>query len=179
MKKPTSPRRARFSPDNDVSRIRRSRIEAPGPAQAARRGVTRSRTAPSRESTPLPASATATDPTPPVSTIALSGKRGSPALLELLGHKPSCAKLSKAGLVVSCDCKRSQMHDPAIAIGVVMHYARLALSQRATLPTLIVELLTHHVEAGDPACILVAEWLDQSGLLGLPITSVRGQRIRS
>lgn len=113
----------------------------------------------------------------PMSTIAPPG-RASAALLELLGHKPACAALSTKGLVASCDCTPTKLHDPAIVIGVVMHYARLAMSQRTALPTVIVELLTLHVEAGDPACIMVASWLDQSGLLDLPI-SVRRRRIGS
>ena len=98
-------------------------------------------------------------------------------MLELLGHSPSCVELSKAGLVASCDCKPSRLQDPAIVIGVVMHYARLAIARRAALPGPVIELLTLHVEAGDPACIMVAEWLDHSGLLDLPIT-VHTRRIR-
>ena len=114
----------------------------------------------------------------PVSTIAIPQKTGSPELLGLLGHTPSCIALSKAGLVASCDCKPGRMQDPAIAIGVVIHFARLAMAQRAGLPTLITELLTTHLEAGDPACIMVAEWLDRSGLIELPVTYARGRRIR-
>jgi len=70
------------------------------------------------------------------------------------------------------------MQDPAIAIGVVIHFARLAMAQRAGLPTLIAELLTTHLEAGDPACIMVAEWLERSGLIELPVRYARGRRVR-
>ena len=179
MKKSIRSRRAHACPETDGSRIRRSLIESAASIKAARQNVTRKPTAPSREGASSPASAAPTSPALPMSTIAPSRKSGSAALLELFGHKPSCAELSRAGLVASCDCKPSPMHDPAVVVGVVMHYARLAMAQRAALPTLIVELLTVHVEAGDPACVMVAEWLDRSGLLDLPIPSVPGRRIRS
>lgn len=174
MKKPIPSRRARACPEINASGIRHPRIDGTGPAKAARRDVARSRR-PSREGAVSPASAAALDPTMPVSTIVPSRQPGSAALLGLLGHTPSCIALSSEGLVSSCDCRLSRLHDPSIVIGVVMHYARLAMAQRAALPTLIVELLTHHVDAGDPACIMVAEWLDRSGLLDLPIPSVNGR----
>src|SRR5690606_22155716 len=133
------------------------------------------RTMSSRESGTPTSPSGLRSPALPVSTIAIPRKTGSPALLELLGHTPSCVHLSKAGLVASCDCKLGQMQDPAIAIGVVIHFARLAMAQRAGLPTLIAELLTIHLEAGDPACIMVAEWLERSGLIELPMTYARGR----
>lgn len=81
--------------------------------------------------------------------------------------------------MASCDCKPGPMQDPAVAIGVVMHYARLGMAQRAPLPPLILELLAHHVDAGDAACIMVAEWLDRSGRMNLPTLAVLRRRIRS
>lgn len=125
-----------------------------------------------------PRGATATDPAASWPRPAPARNPGSAALLELFGHKASCADLSNAGLVASCDCTPGPMQDPAVAIGVVVHHARMGMAQRAPLPALIVELLTHHVEAGDPACIIVAEWLERIGRLTLPIASVRRRRIR-
>lgn len=179
MKKPIRTRRPSAGREADASRIRRSRSNSTEPAESARREVTSNRTATSMQGAALPASAAAPNPAFQVSTITPVRKTGSAALLELFGHTPSCVELSTSGLVASCDCTPSAMHDPAVVIGVVMHYARLAMAQRAALPTLIVELLTVHVEAGDPACIMVASWLDRSGLLDLPLPSVTGRRIRS
>ena len=178
MKKSFRQKRTSSDQASDATRIRSdgcSGVEGsdqkPGPSSSRR-------TSPSRE-TRTPTAPTGVRPSAlPMSTIAVPPKAGSPELLELLGHTPSCVHLSKAGLVASCDCKPGRMQDPAIAIGVVIHFARLAMAQRAGLPTLITELLTTHLEAGDPACIMVAEWLDRSGLIELPVTYARGRRIR-
>ncbi|AID30402.1 MULTISPECIES: hypothetical protein [unclassified Mesorhizobium] len=63
------------------------------------------------------------------------------------------------------------MEDPAVTVGLVIHYARISLAQRVPIPTVIIELLTRRIEEGDPACIMVAEWCDASGLLNLkPLT---------
>jgi len=113
-----------------------------------------------------------------VSTM-LPPREGSPELLELLGHRPACVELSRAGLVASCDCPPSRLHDPAIVVGVVMHYARIALAQQAALPTVVVELLMLHVHAGDSACIMVADLLARNGLIDQPLLPRFGKRIRS
>lgn len=179
MKKPNHPRRASACPGISTSRFRRTLKSRTGLDDAAHDRIAGSRATLTTNGNALPTSAAATDPAVPLSTIALQQKPGSAALLELLGHTPFCAKLSRAGLVACCDCRRGPMQDPAIVVGVVMHYAKLALSQRAALPTVIVELLTHHVEAGDPACIMVADFLDRSGILDLPVASALRRRIRS
>lgn len=88
-------------------------------------------------------------------------------LLTLLGHSESCADLRRAGRIAACDCRTKPMEDPAVAVGLAIHFARMSLAQRIALPTVIIELLARRVEEGDPACIVVAEWLDASGLLHL------------
>ncbi|MGY3331227.1 hypothetical protein ACVILI_004244 [Mesorhizobium sp. USDA 4775] len=92
-------------------------------------------------------------------------------LLMLLGHSESCAELRRAGGITACDCRIKPMEDPAVTVGLVIHYARISLAQRVPIPTVIIELLTRRIEEGDPACIMVAEWCDASGLLNLkPLT---------
>lgn len=88
-------------------------------------------------------------------------------LLKLIGHHESCARLQRARSISSCDCRRGPMDDPSIAIGLVMHYARISLAQRVAIPAVIIELLTRHVDRGDLACRMVVEWLDTAGLLPL------------
>ncbi|ODA91863.1 hypothetical protein BFX40_02465 [Mesorhizobium sp. SEMIA 3007] len=89
----------------------------------------------------------------------------------LLGHSESCAELRRAGGITACDCRIKPMEDPAVTVGLVIHYARISLAQRVPIPTVIIELLTRRIEEGDPACIMVAEWCDASGLLNLkPLT---------
>ena len=179
MKRPVRQKRASSDPAPDIPGIRSDGCSgADGTHQKL--GLSNpKRTMSSREGGAATGQSGIRGPAMPVSTITIPRKAGSPELLELLGHTSSCIGLSKAGLVASCDCKPSQMQDPAIAIGVVIHFARLAMAQRAGLPTLITELLTTHLEAGDPACIMVAEWLERSGLIELPMTYARSRRIRS
>ncbi len=98
----------------------------------------------------------------------------SVVLLTLLGHRESCAQLQRAGLVASCDCPTRPLDDPAVTVGVVVHFARISLAQRCPLPDVIIELLARGVEDGDPACIVVAEWLDACGLVRLrPLSRAR------
>jgi hypothetical protein len=92
-------------------------------------------------------------------------------LLMLLGHSESCAELRRAGRVMACDCRIRPMEDPAVTVGLVIHYARISLAQKVPMPAVIIELLSRRVEEGEPACIMVAEWCDSSGLLDLkPLT---------
>ena len=90
------------------------------------------------------------------------------ALLGLLGHGAECVGLATAGRIASCGCRTRPMEDPAVAVGLVMHYARIATTRRLPIPPVAIELLTRRVEEGDPACIMVAKWLDASGLLDIP-----------
>ena len=91
----------------------------------------------------------------------------SKQLLTLLGHSESCADFRRESRIAACDCRIKPMEDPAVTVGLAIHFARISLSQRIALPTVIIELLARRVEEGDPACVMVAEWLDASGLLEL------------
>lgn len=101
-------------------------------------------------------------------------------LLMLIGHSESCATLRRAGAITSCDCRTKSMEDPAIAVGLAVHFARISLSQRVALPDVIIELLARRVEEGDAACTMVAEWLETAGLVNLkslaPSRKKRGNR---
>jgi len=59
------------------------------------------------------------------------------------------------------------MEDPAVTVGLAIHFARISLAQQAPLPPVIIELLARRVEERDPACVMVAEWLETCGLLHL------------
>jgi hypothetical protein len=97
-------------------------------------------------------------------------------LLMLLGHSESCATLRRAGAIASCDCRTKPMEDPAVAVGLAVHFARISLAQRVALPAVIIELLARRVEEGDPACVMVAEWLETAGLLNLKSLSLSGKK---
>lgn len=103
----------------------------------------------------------------PAPTVRPAKATASLPLLMLLGHSESCATLRRAGAIVSCDCRIKPMEDPAVAVGMAVHFARISMAQRVALPAVIIELLARRVEEGDPACIMVAEWLETAGLLNL------------
>lgn len=118
---------------------------------------------------PCPSAST---PRPIAPTIKPPKATASLPLLMLLGHRESCAELRRAGVIASCDCGIKPMEDPAVAVGLAVHFARISLAQRVALPAAIIELLARRVEEGDAACIMVAEWLDASGLLKLKSLSL-------
>ena len=59
------------------------------------------------------------------------------------------------------------MEDPAVAVGLAVHFAKISLTQGVALPDVIIKLLARRVEEGDPACVVVAEWLETAGLVNL------------
>lgn len=98
--------------------------------------------------------------------LARDGQGPVRSLLGLLGHSAECSGLAMEGRIVSCGCRTRPMDDPAVAVGLVMHYARIAMTHRLTIPPAVIALLAQRVEEGDPACGMVAKWLEGSGLLG-------------
>ena len=99
-------------------------------------------------------------------------------LLTYLGHSESCATLRRHGKVSSCDCRMKGFSDPAATVGLVIHFARMSLANRCAIPPVLIELLAQQVEAGDAACIMVAEWLDAMGLVEVKPLADRTRRIR-
>jgi hypothetical protein len=99
-------------------------------------------------------------------------------LLTYLGHSESCAALRRRGMIVSCDCQIKPLEDPAITIGLVIHFARMSLAQHCAIPPVLIELLARRVEEGDAACIIIAEWLDSIGLAELKPMPCRKWRSR-
>lgn len=97
-------------------------------------------------------------------------------LLMLIGHNESCATLRRAGVIVSCDCRIKPMEDPAVAVGMAVHFARISMVQHVALPDVIIELLARRVEEGDAACIMVAEWLETTGLVNLKPLSLSDRK---
>jgi hypothetical protein len=99
-------------------------------------------------------------------------------LLTYLGHSESCATLRRHGMVSSCDCRMKGFGDPAATVGLVIHFARMSLANGGAIPSVLIELLAQQVEAGDAACIMVAEWLDAMGLAEVKPLVGRTRRAR-
>lgn len=117
-------------------------------------------------------------PGKPEPTIRLGKATASLPLLMLIGHSESCATLRRAGAIASCDCRTKPMEDPAVAVGLAVHFARISLAQHVALPDVIIELLARRVEEGDAACMMVAEWLETAGLVNLRTLSPSGKKRR-
>lgn len=101
----------------------------------------------------------------PTPTVPLRKSTASPQLLHLMGHHPSCIALTGASQIYSCDCRINPVDDPAVTIGLAIHSARVCLSQKSPMPPVVVELLARRLAEGDPACRMVAEWLESCGLI--------------
>lgn len=99
---------------------------------------------------------------------------GSEELQGVLGHSASCIALSRKGEVSSCDCTLRPLEDPAVVISIVVQYVRMSGNGERPLPALVTELLTRQVQAGDPACRVIANWL-----VGLDLLDERVLRRRS
>lgn len=109
-------------------------------------------------------------------TVRPSKATASLPLLMLIGHSESCATLRRAGAIASCDCRTKPMEDPAVAVGLAVHFARISLTLRVALPDVIIELLARRVEEGDAACVMVAEWLETAGLVNLKSLAPSGKK---
>jgi hypothetical protein len=103
----------------------------------------------------------------PAPTVRARPASASHDLLIYLGHNESCAALRRRGMIASCDCPIKPIEDPAITIGLVIHFARMSLAQHCAIPPVLIELLARRVEEGDAACIMIAKWLDAIGLAEL------------
>ncbi|RWK29816.1 hypothetical protein [Mesorhizobium sp.] len=90
---------------------------------------------------------------------------GSDALQDVLGHSPTCIALSRQGAISSCDCRIRPLEDPAVVIGMIVRFVRMTGHGRSPLPSTIVELLFRQLQDGDPACLVIAFWLVDLGLL--------------
>ncbi len=99
---------------------------------------------------------------------------GSDELQSVLGHSATCIALSRKGALSSCDCTRRPIEDPAVVISIVVQYVRISGNGKRPLPALVTELLSRQIEAGDPACRVIANWL-----VGLDLIDERVLRRKS
>lgn len=93
---------------------------------------------------------------------------GSNELQAILGHTESCISLSRQGAVSSCDCSIRPLDDPAVVVGMVVHFVRF-LGGRAPLPISIQELLIGQLRKGDAGCWVIADWLVETGIIAARI----------
>ncbi len=55
----------------------------------------------------------------------------------------------------------SRSDDPALAVGLALHFARTSLRAGLPMPPGVLRRLESHAAAGDPTCRLVQDWLAQ------------------
>lgn len=97
---------------------------------------------------------------------------GSNELQTILGHSESCIAFSRQGAVSSCDCSIRPLDDPAVVVGMVVHFVRF-LGGRAPLPISIQELLIGQLRKGDAGCWVIADWLVETGIIAARILPPR------
>ncbi len=103
-------------------------------------------------------------------TIAKPPVVGSPrespnALQRQKGQKSGSIALGSSGRTTSCDDQKSVIDDPAVAVAMVVRYARMAMVKRSPLPSAVLELLAQRLAEDDPACKVVANWLERCRLI--------------
>ena len=120
-------------------------------------------------------------------TIPLLAPFDSPldVLFAAFGHDEACRAAVRSGKVLGCRCgaaKRTRKSfaaseaaaasppglagDAAPVIGLALRYARLLRPRRLPLPLGIARALVSHVDAGDPAAVVVWQWCVLNGLIG-------------
>lgn len=100
------------------------------------------------------------------------------SVLSAFGHDRRCRRRVRAGLAVTCACAtRQKVDDPAIVIGLALRFARTGMSHRLPLPHGIVEQLARHVGEGDPAAIMVWDWLARRGFVTARVLSRNERRL--
>jgi len=97
---------------------------------------------------------------------------GSNELQAVMGHSESCNAFSRQGAVSSCDCSIRPLDDPAVVVGMVVHFVRF-LGGRAPLPISIQELLIGQLRKGDAGCWVIADWLVETGIIAARILPPR------
>jgi hypothetical protein len=95
----------------------------------------------------------------PLPTVKPRILAGSDELQSVLGHSATCIALSRKGVLSSCDCTVRPLEDPAVVISIVVQFVRMSGNGKRPLPPLVTEFLTRQIEAGDPACRVIANWL--------------------
>lgn len=84
-------------------------------------------------------------------------------MYRLMGHSPNCIAKMRRGLIVSCDCPIRPMEDPAVAVGMALHYEKFARAGSIRFPKSIVRLVEAGADAGDEACRMMLERLRRNG----------------
>jgi hypothetical protein len=86
-------------------------------------------------------------------------------LLDAAGHGAACIQRVKAGNGLGCSCQTvpRPLDDAATAVGVAIRFAQIGAARQVPIPRSLLEALVRHVDARNPAAILVWEWLAGRG----------------
>ena len=63
----------------------------------------------------------------------------------------------------SCQTVPRPLDDAATAVGVAIRFAQIGAARQVPIPRSVLEALVRHVDARNPAAILVWEWLASRG----------------
>ena len=123
---------------------------------------------------PDPASQEAEVGNTPFDAVNLIGDRASRAdlassplsiLLDAAGHGAVCIQRVKAGNGFGCCCQTvpRPLDDAPTAVGLALRFAQIGAARQVPIPRSVLEALVRHVDARNPAAILVWEWLAGRG----------------
>ena len=86
-------------------------------------------------------------------------------LLDAAGHAAACIQRVKAGNGLGCSCQTvpRPLDDAATAVGVAIRFAQIGAARQVPIPRSVLEALVRHVDARNPAAILVWEWIAGRG----------------
>ncbi|MAS03314.1 MAG: hypothetical protein CL534_01200 [Ahrensia sp.] len=89
-------------------------------------------------------------------------------MYQLTGHSPDCIAKVRRGLIVSCDCRTRPVEDPAVAVGLALHYEKFARTGKISFPKSIARLVEAGAANGDEACRMMLERLRRRGWADRP-----------
>lgn len=89
-------------------------------------------------------------------------------MYQLMGHSPDCIAKIRRGLILTCDCPTRPLEDPAVAVGMAIHYERAVRAGSIRFPKSVARNLEAGAMAGDEACRMMLERLRRNGWVEQP-----------
>ncbi|MBY5336096.1 hypothetical protein HFO99_19515 [Rhizobium leguminosarum] len=84
--------------------------------------------------------------------------------VEILSTSSSPSKLpgsARTDTALAGRRRRDCQNDPALIVGLALAFTRQGAGEAAAVPPMLLDRLCHHAWSGDPACLLVLDWLTE------------------
>lgn len=83
----------------------------------------------------------------------------SPGMARFMRVVSGSAGTGAANRCPDADVSATRFDDPALAVGLALHFARTSLRAGLPMPPGVLRRLASHAAAGDPTCRLVQDWI--------------------